>query len=204
MSYEFLIHTQHNQHVDLFCIERRIPLVTHVIGPRKNTFTETFCTQSPYLTAQRRSHERKPPTPVCPRLALRCACTRNQRWARWGPRRCRVLKDVSKSEPILSLWRTSQNNSKNIKFTKKNWIKIKKWSILTFFFGHDRDLVLPPGHLVIIFMIAFVTWNSNLVPLLEGLWTSNPCRFQFWVFWVFAGIKPTTSGLTVPRSDRLS
>jgi len=25
-------------------------------------------------------------------------------------------------------------------------------------------------------MIAFITWNSNLVPLLEGLCTSNPCE----------------------------
>jgi len=28
-------------------------------------------------------------------------------------------------------------------------------------------------------MIAFVTCNSNLVPLLEGLCSSNPCRFEF-------------------------
>ena len=53
-------------------------------------------------------------------------------------------------------------------------------------------------------MIAFITWNSNLVPLLEGLCASNPCRFEFSGFWVFAGIEPTTSGLTVPRSDQLS
>ena len=28
-------------------------------------------------------------------------------------------------------------------------------------------------------MIAFMTRNSNLVPLLEGLCSSNPCRFEF-------------------------
>jgi len=44
-------------------------------------------------------------------------------------------------------------------------------------------------------IIVFITWNSNLVPLLEGLCTSNPCRFGFSVFWVFAGIESTTSGL---------
>jgi len=27
-------------------------------------------------------------------------------------------------------------------------------------------------------MIVFITWNSNLVPLLEGLCSSNPCRFE--------------------------
>ena len=54
------------------------------------------------------------------------------------------------------------------------------------------------------FMIAFITWNSNLVPLLEGLCTSNPCRFELTDFWVFAGIESATSGLTVPRSDQLS
>ena len=53
-------------------------------------------------------------------------------------------------------------------------------------------------------MIAFITCKSSLVPLLDGLCTSNPCRFEFSVFWVFAGIEPTTSGLTVLRSDQLS
>ena len=53
-------------------------------------------------------------------------------------------------------------------------------------------------------MIAFITWSSNLVPLLEGLCISNLCRFEFSVFWVFAGIESTTSGLTVPRSYQLS
>jgi len=36
-------------------------------------------------------------------------------------------------------------------------------------------------------MIAFITCKSSLVPLLDGLCTSNPCRFEFSVFWVFAG-----------------
>jgi len=36
------------------------PLVTHVIGLRKNTLTKIFGTQS-YLTARRGGHERKPP-----------------------------------------------------------------------------------------------------------------------------------------------
>ena len=48
------------------------------------------------------------------------------------------------------------------------------------------------------------TWNSNLAPLLEGLCTSNLCNFEFSFFWLFARIKLTTSGLTVPRSDNLS
>ena len=50
-------------------------------------------------------------------------------------------------------------------------------------------------------MIAFITCNSSSVVLLEGLCSSNPCRFEFSGFQVFAGIEPTTSGLTVPRSD---
>jgi len=41
-------------------------------------------------------------------------------------------------------------------------------------------------------MIAFITCNSNLVPLLEGLCSWNPCRFEFSIFWVFARIEPTT------------
>ena len=54
------------------------------------------------------------------------------------------------------------------------------------------------------FIIAFITCNSNLVPLIEGLCSSNPCRIEFSIFGFFAGIEPTTSGLTVPRSDQLS
>ena len=50
-------------------------------------------------------------------------------------------------------------------------------------------------------IIAFITWNSNLVPLIEGLCNSNSYRFEFLVL---CGIKPTTLGLTVPRSDQLS
>jgi len=46
-------------------------------------------------------------------------------------------------------------------------------------------------------MIVFFTWTSNSVPLLEGLCSSNPCSFESSDFWVFAGIEPTTSGLTV-------
>jgi len=55
-------------------------------------------------------------------------------------------------------------------------------------------------------MIAFITWNSDLVPLLdsEGLCGSNPCRFEFSGFQVVAGIESTTWGLTLPRSDQLS
>jgi len=52
-------------------------------------------------------------------------------------------------------------------------------------------------------MIAFITCNSNLVPLLEGQCSWNPCRFESSVFWVFAEIELTTSGLIVPRSDQL-
>ena len=34
-------------------------------------------------------------------------------------------------------------------------------------------------------MIAFITFNSNLVPLLEGLCSSNPSRFEFSILGVF-------------------
>jgi len=42
------------------------------------------------------------------------------------------------------------------------------------------------------------------VSLFEGLCISNPCRFEFSVFWVFSGNEPTNWGLTVLRSDQLS
>ena len=53
-------------------------------------------------------------------------------------------------------------------------------------------------------MIAFITCNSNLVPLLEGLFSCNPFRSEFSIFRVFAGIEATTLRLTVPRSDQQS
>jgi len=34
-------------------------------------------------------------------------------------------------------------------------------------------------------MIAFITCKSSLVPLFEGLRTSNPCTFEFSVFFEF-------------------
>ena len=47
-----------------------------------------------------------------------------------------------------------------------------------------RRKCLAPKLFLGFLMIASITWNSNLVPLLEGLCTSNPCRFGFSVFWV--------------------
>jgi len=34
-------------------------------------------------------------------------------------------------------------------------------------------------------MIAFITCNSNLVPVLEVLCSSNPCRLEVSGFWIF-------------------
>ena len=36
-------------------------------------------------------------------------------------------------------------------------------------------------------MIAFITCHSNLAPLLEGLCSSNLCRFEFSIFLVLTG-----------------
>jgi len=47
------------------------------------------------------------------------------------------------------------------------------------------------------FVSVLITCDSNLVPSLEGLCTSNPYRFEFSVLWFFAGIEPMTSGLTL-------
>ena len=38
-------------------------------------------------------------------------------------------------------------------------------------------------------MIAFITFNSSLVPLIDGLYSSNPCEFEFSGL---DGIEPTT------------
>jgi len=49
-------------------------------------------------------------------------------------------------------------------------------------------------------MIAFVTRNSNLVPLFESLCSSNPCRFEILVFWRFC----RNLGTDRPRYDQIS
>ena len=49
-------------------------------------------------------------------------------------------------------------------------------------------------------MVAFITLNSGLVSFIQGLCSSNPCEFEFSVL---DGIKLTTRGLTVPRSDHV-
>jgi len=41
-----------------------------------------------------------------------------------------------------------------------------------------------------VIMIAFITFNSSLVPLIEGLCSSNPGEFEFLVF--LDGIEFTT------------
>ena len=69
---------------------------------------------------------------------------------------------------------------------------------------YDKWFDAAANMLMMMMMIAFIICNSSLVSLLEGLCRSNPCRFGFSVFCVLAGIEPTTSGLTVPRSDQLS
>ena len=120
--YEFSIHTWHNQHVDLFRIEKRISIVTHIIGLRKNTLTKTFGTQSPYLTPRKGGHERKPPIRPFIRVLffdVFVHVTRVELMRRTHQRR----SNTAKSQCGLSWWRTSQNNSKNIIFTGKFWSK---------------------------------------------------------------------------------
>jgi len=52
-------------------------------------------------------------------------------------------------------------------------------------------------------MIVLIICGSNFVLVLESLHSSNSCRFEFLVFGVIAGFKPTTSGLTVTRSGQV-
>ena len=35
---------------------------------------------------------------------------------------------------------------------------------------------------ILMMMIAFITFNSSLVPLIEDLCSSNPREFEFWGF----------------------
>ena len=69
---------------------------------------------------KKRPWEEATHTPVCLRLTFWCTYTRNQGPARWGPRRRQVLKDVSRPKSGLLLWRTLQNDSKNIDFFLEN------------------------------------------------------------------------------------
>jgi len=49
-------------------------------------------------------------------------------------------------------------------------------------------------------MIAFITWNSNLVPLLEGLCSSDTCRFEFSFFLSFGRNWTDNLGMDIPAS----
>ena len=61
--------------------------------------------------------------------------------------------------------------------------------------NNDRHLEFDDDH------CCFITWNSDLVPLIEGLCSTNPCRFEFSGF---GGMEPETQGLKRPRSEQLS
>jgi len=68
--------------------------------------------------------------------------------------------------------------------------------------GFESHFFLTQIHTQVIKAFAFITCHSNLGPLLEGL--CNPYKFEISVFGVFAAIEPTTSGLTILRSDQLN
>jgi len=55
-------------------------------------------------------------------------------------------------------------------------------------------LVCECLHMHTCLMIALITWNSNLVPLIKGLCSSNPGRFEFsgfvWGFWPESNRRP--------------
>jgi len=100
--------------------------VTHVIGLRKNTLTKTFGTQSPYLLTGtielikhgneeviRQEHTVNSNRHVSPHV-LSTDCRGESTNAAATLPRCSGL----------SSWRTSQNNFKNIIFTKKIHRKI--------------------------------------------------------------------------------
>jgi len=42
------------------------------------------------------------------------------------------------------------------------------------------DVGLTPRSVPVMMMIAFVTLKSSLVPLMEGVCSSNPCGFEIW------------------------
>ena len=105
--------------------------------------------------------------------------------------------------------------SKTVRMAENSikYVLLTTWDRISIFFSANRARsgsqklplnVSTEWNFLICLTIAFITCNSNLVPLFEGLCSSNPCRLEFSVLWVFAGIEPTTSGLTVSRSDQLS
>ena len=46
-------------------------------------------------------------------------------------------------------------------------------------------------------IVAFITWNSNLLPLLKGLCSSNPCRFELTVFFLMGVCRNWTDDLVI-------
>jgi len=69
------------------------------------------------------------------------------------------------------------------------WVAKTCWYSVFSFSGNFRSLAKSPSRWLIDWlMIAFIIWNSTLIPLLKGLCNSNPCKFEFSVFWIFIGI----------------
>ena len=56
-------------------------------------------------------------------------------------------------------------------------------NIYTFFYFNIARDVVSFFFSFFLFLIALITWNSNLVPLLEGLYISSPCTFELSGFW---------------------
>ena len=54
------------------------------------------------------------------------------------------------------------------------------------------------AHMIYWLMIAFTICNSNLLPLLESLCSSNPCRFELSGFWVFCRNRTDDLGTDSP------
>jgi len=64
-------------------------------------------------------------------------------------------------------------------------------------------VTIHPSCVVVLMMIASITFNSSLVPLIEGLCSLNPWEFEFSVFrWNQTDDLGIT--VTVHRSDQLS
>jgi len=54
---------------------------------------------------------------------------------------------------------------------------------------HMHDIYIYICIYIHVMMIAFITFNSSLLPLIEGVCSSNPCEFEFSVL---DGIEPAT------------
>jgi len=143
--YELLIHAQHNQHVDLFRIEKRIHRVTHVIGIRKIRSQQLSAHNALIWPSEEEAMKRSHPYAWWPHSSVLSPMIRME-----SPR---LPVEHVAAASLSASWTCSRSKSKASrcwelrKIISRTFNSPGKKITFDLFFGHDRDLPPLPGSL---------------------------------------------------------